>query len=104
MKKFVELRFGQGFFGDEEIVAKEIVPTDAIVDIYVVRPEMKSISIAYKFHGDIFKRIEFFKTQAECAQRYSFLKGVLGVKDYGNPKHGFLCTDADEYYGMEGEQ
>lgn len=98
MKKFIELRFGQGFFGNEECVAREIVPTDSIVDIYVCKPEMKSISIAYKFDGRIFKRTEFFKTQGDCAIRYQFLKRALCVKDFGSIKHGFLCADADRVY------
>ena len=96
MSKFIEIRFGQGEWGNVGLVQKEIIPIDKIVDVYVCLPEQKSIQISYEFHGDIFTRLEFFKDQIDCQKRYCFIKSALDADADVGLRHGFLPCEEDD--------
>lgn len=97
MSKFIEIRFGQGEWGNAGLVQKEIIPIDKIVDVFVCLPEQKSIQISYEFDGRIFKRSEFFKDQIDCEIRYRFIKSALDANAYVGLRHGFLpCKEDDD--------
>lgn len=88
MKKFIELRFGQGDLGREILgqkdtgefyVQKEIVPVNAIKDAFVILPEKRNIRISFEIDGRLFKRTEYYADEIDCIKRWAFLLRKLGA-------------------------
>lgn len=89
MNKFIELRFGLGDLGrsiglhksdvkeGEYFVQREIVPVDAIKDVYVVLPAKRNIKIKFEVDGHIYSRTEYYTNTIDCLKRWTFLKKAL---------------------------
>lgn len=89
MNKFIELRFGQGDLGrsiglhkndieeGEYFVQREIVPVDAIKDVYVILPEKRNIKIKFEVDGHLCSRIEYYTNTIDCLKRWTFIKKAL---------------------------
>lgn len=90
MSKFVELRFGQGDMGKsisnrqdvedgELFIQRELVPIDAIQDMYIILPEKRNIRITFENRGHVFSRIEYYKNEIDCLKRWTILRRACGV-------------------------
>ena len=89
MNKFIELRFGQGDLGrsmglhkndveeGEYFVQREIVPVDAIKDVYVILPEKRNIKVKFEVDGHLYSRTEYYKNVVDCLRRWTFIKKAL---------------------------
>ena len=81
VKKFIELRFGQGPWREGELVQREIVPTDSIINAFVNLPNERNIEIMYKVEDRVFHRTEYYRTKFECTARWNWLKKALGYSN-----------------------
>lgn len=79
MGRFVELRFGQGHFGDDLCVQREIIPVDSIVDMFVVLPDKRNIQMTWKVGDRMFTRTEYYKNVTDCLKRWCFLRKACGM-------------------------
>ena len=89
MNKFIELRFGQGDLGrsmglhkndveeGEYFVQREIVPVEAIKDVYVILPEKRNIKVKFEVDGHLYSRTEYYKNVVDCLKRWTFIKKAL---------------------------
>lgn len=90
MRKFIELRFGQGDLGKsvchrkdvddgETFIQRELVPVKAIKDAYVILPEKRNIRITFESKGHLFSRTEYYKNEIDCIKRWSMLRRACGI-------------------------
>ena len=89
MNKFIELRFGQGDLGrsmglhkndveeGEYFVQREIVPVEAIKDVYVILPEKRNIKVKFEVNGHLYSHTEYYRNVVECLKRWTFIKKAL---------------------------
>ena len=89
MKRFIELRFGQGDLGrsvigkgdesDEMYVQREIIPVSSILDMYVVLPEKRNIKIRWKIGKREFCRTEYYRNTVDCIKRWCMIRKACGM-------------------------
>lgn len=105
MSKFIELRFGQGQWGKESLVQREIVPVDAIKNAFIVLPEKRNIQITFDTCGRICTRTEYYKNEIDCIKRWCMIRKALGftARDISmNPIP--LAMDYEELNEKKGEK
>lgn len=102
MRKFIELRFGQGGWGPDNLVQREIVPIKAIKNAFVILPEKRNISITFENAGRLFSRTEYYKNEIDCIKRWCFLKKACGMSSRDNEINPVpLAMDVDELKEVE---
>lgn len=76
MDRFIELRFGQQFD-----VQREIVPVSAINTIYVDMIDPTSIVVDFTVNGKTFRRKEYYESDWQCNRRWNEIRNILGVTE-----------------------
>ena len=116
MKRFIELRFGQGDLGrsligkdkynDELYVQRELIPVSAIVDAFVILPEKRNIQIRFKVGKREFCRTEYYRNTVDCIKRWVMLRKACGMTSgdvINNPPSLPMDVDEMEKYKVEKE-